>query len=281
MCRSLLKAGFHPFVYDTNPEAVSALVSDGAKAANSPRAVAEQVDVLLLSLPDTPQVEAVAFGEDGIAAGCRKGLVVADLSTVAPATPQRMAAEFGPRGVDWLDSPVSGGPSGAEAASLTIMVGGDEAALERAKPVLSVIGARVEYMGPSGMGATTKIVNQLACGVEMLAMFEAFTVGVAAGIDARRLWEVLHTSTSRCWIMDDLVPSVVLENKFETPRFAIRLLHKDIRIAAETARSLRVPAAATALAEQMYALAEGRGWGDYDQMAVINLYGQACGVEKW
>lgn len=281
MCRSLLKAGFSPIVYDANPLAVAAMAEKGATPAASPREVAQQVDVVSLSLPDTPQVEAVALGDDGIAAGCRNGLVVVDHSTVAPATPQRMADEFRSRGVDWLDAPVSGGPAGAEAASLTIMVGGDENALTRCRPVLDAIGGRVEYMGASGMGATTKIVNQLACGVEMLAMFEAFSVGVAAGIDAKRLWEVLNTSTSRCWIMDDLIPAVVLQNKFDTPRFALRLLHKDIRIAAETAQSLRVPAAATALAEQMYALAEGLGWGDQDQMAVIKLYGQACGIQEW
>jgi 3-hydroxyisobutyrate dehydrogenase-like beta-hydroxyacid dehydrogenase len=136
-------------------------------------------------------------------------------------------------------------------------------------------------MGSSGMGATTKVVNQLACAIEMLAMFEAFTVGVSAGIDATRLWEVLHTSTSRCWIMEDLVKSVVLTNNFDKPRFALRLMHKDIRIALDTANALKVPAAALALSEQMYSLAEALGWGEEDHMAVIKLYGKAAGIERW
>jgi len=280
MCRNILKAGFPLVVCDLDSEAVSALEKEGATSAATAADVAKQVDVLLLSLPNSPEVEEVALGGGGIVEGAHAGLIIGDLSTVAPATPQRMSAEFKPHGVDWLDTPVSGGPAGAEAGTLTIMVGGDPDAVERSRPVFEAMG-RIEYMGSSGLGATTKIVNQLACGVEMLAMFEAFTVGVAAGIEANRLWEVLHTSTSRCWIMEDLVKSVVLTNRFDQPRFALRLMHKDIRIAVETANALRVPAAALALSEQMYSLAESLGWGEQDHMAVINLYGKAAGIERW
>lgn len=279
--RNLLAGGYAPVIYDVNDKAVDALTAEGATAAGSPREVAQRVDVLFLSLPDSPQVIEVATGEDGISAGAREGLIVIDLSTVAPMTPQRLAPELAPLGITWLDAPVSGGPAGAQAGTLTIMLGGDEAAVERCRPILETIGKNIEYMGPSGMGATTKIVNQLAIGVQMLSMFEAFTLGVKAGIDANRLFEVLRTSSSSCWVMENLVKSVVLKNTFDDPWFALRLMHKDLRIALDTARALDVPAAGAALSEQMFAIAESRGWGDLDHMTVIKLYADWAGIDEW
>jgi 3-hydroxyisobutyrate dehydrogenase len=281
MCANLLKDGFPLVVFDLAADSIARLTADGATAAASPADLAGKVDVLLLSLPNAPDVEAVAFGEDGIVTGAREGLVVVDHTTLAPAAAQGFAERIAGAGVSWLDAPVSGGPAGAAAGTLTIMIGGEEAALERFRPVLDCVGGQIEYMGASGLGATTKIVNQLACSIEMLAMFEAFTVGAAAGIPARKLWDVLHTSSSRCWIMEDVTPPVVLENEFDDARFALKLMHKDVKIALETAESLRVPAAGVALSESLYSIAEGRGWGDKDHMAVINLYGEAAGIDRW
>jgi 3-hydroxyisobutyrate dehydrogenase len=281
MARNLLAAGRELVVCDIDAKAVAAIKQKGAKVAASPREVAEQVDVLLLSLPDSPQIFEVTNGAGGIAEGAHKGLVVIDHSTVAPMTPQRLSEELEPLGVSWLDAPVSGGPAGAEAATLTIMVGGDEKVLERCRPILETVGGNVQYMGASGMGATTKIVNQLATGIAMVAMSEAFTLGVTAGIDARRLWEVLRTSSSNCWVMENLVPHAVLENQFDIPRFALKLMHKDMRIAVSTASSLKVPVAAGSLTEQMFAIAEGQGWGEQDHMAIIKLYADWVGIEKW
>jgi 3-hydroxyisobutyrate dehydrogenase-like beta-hydroxyacid dehydrogenase len=280
-CENLLKAGVKLVVHDKNSDAMDRLVATGAKAAASPAEVARLCDVILLSLPDTPQVEDVTFGPDGLIEGARPGQVIVDLSSVAPTTPQRISGLLEPRELHWLDAPVSGGPAGAAAGSLTIMVGGDEAVLDTVRPVLEVIGERIEYMGASGMGATTKSINQLAIGIQMMAMAEAFTVGTKAGIPAKRLYEVLSTSTSRCWVMTELVKNVVLENDFDNPRFAIRLIAKDMRIAAQYATDLKVPSAATALSAQMFSMAEGLGWGDKDQMAVMKLYGDAVGIDEW
>ncbi|WP_099025003.1 NAD(P)-dependent oxidoreductase [Mycolicibacterium palauense] len=280
-CDNLLAAGVNLVVHDQDSAAVGRLVDAGAKAATTPREVAESSDVVLLSLPDTPQVEAVTFGEDGLIHGSREGQTIVDLSSVAPTTPQRIAAQLKPRGLSWLDAPVSGGPAGAAAGSLTIMVGGDEEVLASVRPILEIIGGRVEYMGGSGMGATTKSINQLAIGIQMMAMAEAFTVGTKAGIPAKRLYEVLSTSTSRCWVMTELVKNIVLENDFDNPRFAIRLIAKDMRIAAQYATELKVPAAATALSAQMFSVAEGLGWGGMDQMAVMKLFGNATGIDEW
>jgi 3-hydroxyisobutyrate dehydrogenase-like beta-hydroxyacid dehydrogenase len=281
---SLLRAGFDLVVCDIDTAAVKALEKSGAVAAATPREVAEKVEVMLLSLPDSPQVLEVAIGADGILEGAHEGLVVIDNSTVAPMTSQQLEKQFKPLGVTWLDAPVSGGPAGAEAATLTIMIGGDKEALDRCRGVFDAIGKNIEYMGASGTGATTKIVNQLAVGIETMAMFEAFTLGVAAGIPAQRLYEVLHTSSASCWAMENLIPAVLLTNRqSEEPAawFALRLQHKDMKIAVDTAASLKVPLAAGTLSEQLYAVAEGLGWGNQDQVAAIKLYSDYVGIDKW
>jgi 3-hydroxyisobutyrate dehydrogenase-like beta-hydroxyacid dehydrogenase len=199
-------------------------------------------------------------------------------------TARRLGNELALLGVDWLDAPVSGGPAGAEAGTLTIMVGGKASSFERCRPVLESIGRNIQYMGAAGTGATTKIVNQLAVGIQTMAMFEAFALGVSAGIDARRLFEVLRTSSSGSWVMDNLIPAVLLKNRIrEEPAawFALRLQHKDMRIAVETASALNVPLAAAALSTQLYAVAQGLGWGNQDQVAAIGLYADYVGIHRW
>jgi 3-hydroxyisobutyrate dehydrogenase-like beta-hydroxyacid dehydrogenase len=164
------------------------------------------------------------------------------------------------------------------------MVGGNEAAFERCQPVFKATAKNVRYMGASGMGATTKIVNQLGVGIATMAMFEAFTLGVAAGIDARRLFEVLRTSSSGSWAMEKLGPAVLLANRSrEVPAawFALRLQHKDMRLAVETASALKVPLAMGTLSQQLYAVAEGQGWGNRDQVSAVNLYADYVGIEQW
>ena len=284
MARNLLRAGYALTVYDLQPGVIETFKREGATVAGSPREVAEKVDVLLLCLPDSPDVIAVATGPDGIMSGAHPGLVVMDHSTVAPATPQRLAKEFEPHGVTWIDAPVSGGPNGAEAATLTIMLGGDEKTVDRCRPILQAMGKNIEYMGASGMGATTKIVNNFVTGLTIIAASEALTLGVTAGIDAQRLHQILRTSSAGSWVMENLVPKVVLTNRLSeepAPRFALRLMHKDLRIAVATASALNVPFAAGTLAQQMFAIAEGQGWGNQDHMAVIKLYANYAGIEKW
>ncbi len=284
MAKNLLGAGYKLTVFDVNPAAVQAFVDQGAEAAASPREVAGRVDIVHLMVPDSPEVLAVAIGSGGIMEGARAGLVVIDHSTVAPATPQRLSKEFAEKGMIWIDAPVSGGPTGAAAATLTIMVGGDEATVERCRPILQAMGRNVEYMGPSGAGSTTKIVNNFCAGINIIAVSEAFTLGAASGISPQRLFEVMRTSSAGSWVMENLIPGVVLANRMsEEPaaRFALRLMHKDLRLAVAAASALKVPLAAGSLAEQMFAIAEGQGWGNQDHMAVIKLYANYVGIEKW
>ena len=284
MAMNVIRAGYKLVANDVNPATVESLPKDSVEFVATPKEVAGKTDVLLLSLPDSPDVIQVATGPDGIMAGAHEGLIVLDHSTVAPATPQKLAKEFEPHGVKWLDAPVSGGPNGAEAATLTIMIGGDKTAFEHVRPILQAMGKNIEYMGASGMGATTKIVNNFAAGVNIIAVSEAFTLGVAAGISPARLFEVLRTSSSGSWVMENLIPGVVLANRLSeepAPRFALRLMHKDLRLAVATASALKVPFAAGTLAEQMFAIAEGQGWGNQDHMAVIKLYADYVGIKEW
>jgi 3-hydroxyisobutyrate dehydrogenase len=284
IARNLRRAGYAVAVYDVDPKAVLALEKEGAEPAASPREIAEKADIVHLSLPDSPEVLGVTTGADGIISGAHAGLVVIDHSTVGPMTSRRLARELEPLGVDWLDAPVSGGPSGAEAGTLTIMVGGNQSTFQRCRPVFEAIGKNIQYMGATGAGATTKVVNQLAVGIETMAIFEAFTLGVAAGIDARRLYEVLRASSSGCWAMEKLIPAVLLTDRFrEEPAawFALRLQLKDMRIAVETASALNVPLAMGALSAQLYAIAQGQGWGNRDQVAAIDLYADYVGIARW
>lgn len=279
ICNQLLKHGHDVVAYDLSEEATRVAREAGATIAASPAEVAAVSEWICLSLPDSPQVEGVATGPGGLLEAVTSGTTIIDFSTVAPATARKMASTFVKHGVEWLDAPVSGGPDGARNGTLTIIVGGNEPAFGRARVVLDSVGTHLEYMGPSGAGALTKLVNQLACGIEMMAMFEAFTLGTAAGIDKNRLWEVLMHSASRCWIMEDIMPATMLTGRFDQPRFALRLLHKDIRLAVEAAVEAKSPIVAGTLANQMYALAEARGWGNEDQMAVVKLYGEQTGFE--
>lgn len=284
VAENLRRAGYPMTVFDLGSAAVEAFKTRGASPAGSPREVARNADVIFLSLPDSPDVMEVATGPEGILKGAHPGLVVIDLSTVAPMVPRRLAPEFQKLGMDWLDAPVSGGPKGAAAGTLTIMVGGTRSTFDRCRPVFDAIGTNIQYMGGSGTGATTKVVNQLAVGISTMAMFEAFTLGVKAGIDAKRLHEVLRTSSSGCWVMDNLIPAVLLSNRQrEEPAawFALRLQHKDMRIAVETASALGVPLAAGTLSAQLYAVAEGQGWGNRDQVSAIDLYANYVGIEAW
>lgn len=284
MARNILSAGHELHVYDVNKAAVSTLVDAGAVYADSPAALAAAVDQVHLSLPDSPDVLDVAIGNNGLTHGGNDGLIIVDHSTIAPKVSQQLEADLGVKGIRWLDAPVSGGPAGAKAATLTIMVGGSPEAFEAVRPVLSAIGKNLEYMGGSGLGATTKVVNQLVVGIAAMAMCESFSLAAAAGISAKRTHEVLSKSSAACWVLDKIIPAVLLPNRQdEIPAvwFALRLQHKDARIAVDTARELGVPLAAGSLAAQLYAIAEGQGWGKRDQMATIDLYANYIGIENW
>jgi 3-hydroxyisobutyrate dehydrogenase len=279
MVANLLEAGHELHVHDVRRAAAQPLEEAGAHWATSPRAAAEAAEVVLTSLPGPKEVAAVALGDDGVLQGARAGEVYADLSTSSVGLIQRIAQVAAERDVAVLDAPVSGGPRGAQYATLQIMVGGDETVYERIRHVLLTIGDKVSYMGPVGSGTIAKLVHNMIslCMTQVLA--EGFTLGVKAGVSAERLLEAVRGgSFGQGMALAHHVPEVVLDADFDHPRFALALARKDLGLATELARELTVPTPLAALAEQTLVEALNRGWGGRDAFSAFLIQEERAGT---
>jgi len=276
MATNLVRAGFEVAVYDIRPEAIQALVEVGASAADSSRGVGERSEVLLTSLPDSPQVEEAILGPEGALQGLGEGSVIIELSTIDPLTIKRVAAQAAERGVRTLDAAVSGAPLRAREGTLTIMVGGDPTIFEECRPILDVLGENIFLVGEVGMASTLKLANNLITAVSMIAVGEAFALGVKAGLDPKVLFEVMSKSSADCWALrtrvpvPDIVPEAPSSHDF-APGFTTDLMHKDLGLVLDTARELRVPTPMTALAHQLYRMTSLLGRGGLDFSAVCTL----------
>src|SRR5690348_2428044 len=206
MARNLLRAGHAVTVHNRTPARMAPLVAAGAVAAATPREVAAQVDVVVTCVPDTPDVEAVVIGRDGILSGATAGLLVIDTSTIAPAAARGLAEQAATMGVDVLDAPVSGGEQGAIAGTLSIMVGGRRTAFDRAAPVFAAIGKRATYMGGPGQGQMTKLVNQVVGAATLAAVAEGIVLGTAAGLEPEALVEAIGGGAATSWMWTTLGP---------------------------------------------------------------------------
>lgn len=277
MTKNLLKAGFEVVVVSRSRGPIEAAVALGAKEAANPADLAAQVDVALTCLPMPETVEAVYLGENGLLAGARPGTILVDHSTVSPALNRKIFEAARAKGVHFLDAPVSGGPMGAEAGTLTIMCGGEPEAFAKAKPVFEAMGKVVVLVGPVGSGSVVKLINNLLVGVHTAALAEAFVMGAKAGIDSRVLYEILKHSTGHSYMMDRTVP-LIQERDF-AQRFAIDLLYKDMRIATQLAEELGVPLRLGRVAEAMVGEAQAQGHGREDVAAIIRPLEKAVGVE--
>jgi 3-hydroxyisobutyrate dehydrogenase len=279
MATNLQKAGYELVVHDLRREAAGPHVAAGAVWADTPKAVGQASDVVLTSLPGPPEVEAVALGENGLLAGMRDGAAYFDLSTNSPTLVRRLHQLFLERGIQLLDAPVSGGPSGAESAKLAIWVGGDEGAFREHKTVLDAIGDQVVYAGPIGSGSVTKLVHNCASYILQTAFAEVWTLGVRAGVDALDLWKsVRQGAGGRRRTFDRLIEDF-LPAQFDPSKFQLRLAHKDVALATELGRELGVPMrlANLTLAELTQAL--NRGWGSRDSRVAMLLQEERAGVQ--
>ncbi len=279
MVANLQKAGHDLVVHDVRRSAADPHLERGARWADSPREAAGDAELILTSLPGPKEVEEVALGEQGIIHGAPRGSIYADLSTSSPRLIRRIFPLFAERGIHVLDAPVSGGPQGAQDANLIIMVGGDEASFERARPALQAIGDKVSYMGEIGCGAIAKLVHNMIgiCAAQLLA--EAFTLGVKAGLRAEKLLEAIRgASYGQGYALSRGIPQVVFKGDFDTPRFALALARKDLGLATELAREFDVPTAMAAVAEQAMIDALNRGWGVKDSSAIWMLQEERAGV---
>ena len=277
MARNLMKAGYSLTVNNRSPEPEQALAAEGAQVARTAREVAERSDIVITMLPDSPQVEEVVLGENGVAEGLRAGGLYIDMSSVAPSTARKVAEALQAQGADALDAPVSGGQVGAEQGTLSIMVGGSEEGFERARPIFEAVGKNIVYIGGPGAGQVTKICNQIVVALTIQAVAEALTLARKSGVDAAKVREALLGGFAQSRILD-LHGQRILDGNFK-PGFRIHLHRKDLRLALEAGREQAVPLPATAnVAELMNAMI-AQGLGDLDHSGLAALYAKLAGLD--
>ena len=279
MASNLQKAGYKLVVHDLHRQAASHHLNAGAVWADTPRALAAQVDVIFSSLPEPPDVEAVALGADGLIEGVKPGAAWFDLSTNSPGIVKKLSAAFAAKGAQMLDAPVSGGPQGAASGKLAIWVGGEQAAFERHKAVLDAIGDRAAYIGPIGSATVAKLVHNMSGYAIVCALAETFALGVKAGVEPLALWNAVRQGAAGRRFTFDALVDQFLPGTYDPPAFALKLAHKDVALANALGRELGMPMRICnlALAEMTEALA--RGWGGRDSRAVMLLQQERAGVE--
>jgi 2-hydroxy-3-oxopropionate reductase len=276
MARNLLAAGFRVTVLDVVPAAVEELAAAGATAGSSPRQVAAETDILITMLPDSPEVREVYLGQDGAFEALRPGWLAIDMSSIAPSLARVLAARAQASGAEAIDAPVSGGDKGAIAGTLSIMVGGSEAAFERARPILEVVGSTIVHVGPAGAGQVVKVCNQVVVAVVIEAVSEALVLGERAGVDPARIADVLQGGLAATRVLE-MRRDKFLSGSFE-PGFRIRLHLKDLKNAAELARDTGVALPAAAVVEQLMRAAAAGGRADDDHSALITVLQDLAGA---
>jgi len=277
MAHKLLKAGFEVVVHNRSQAAVKELVEAGATSAESPKAVAEQVDIVFTNLPDSPDVEEIALGKNGILAGAKKGMIFIDHSTIKPSTARKIAETMMEKGVFALDAPVSGGDIGAINGSLTIMVGGDEGALETARPALEAMGKNITHIGAAGAGQVAKCCNQIMVAAQMTAMGELLLFAEKADTDPKKVVEAIQGGAAQCWALDTK-PEKLFEGNRE-PGFKAYMQAKDLGIVMDTARDYGMPLAAASVNTQLFNAMLEMGMSDLDNSAVVGVIEQLAGIE--
>jgi 2-hydroxy-3-oxopropionate reductase len=276
MARNLIKAGYSLVVHSRSRGPVDEIVKAGAKAGTSPRDVAAQCDVLITMLPNSPDVEQVALGPNGIIEGARSGLLFADMSTISPIVSQKVGKALEAKGVAMLDAPVSGGEKGAIDGALSIMVGGDKATFERVLPVFQAMGKTITLLGPLGFGGFTKLANQIIVAVNLTALAEALTLGKKAGLDRELLLTALAGGLAGSKCLDQKKPNYVANTY--NPGFKIDLHYKDLGLIMESARALGVPLPATAVVQELFNALRVKGRGGLDHSGVITLLEDLAGA---
>ena len=277
MTRHLLDGGCELSVFDIDRESASDILSRGASWAGSPRDVAARSEIVFTSLPMPRDVEAVAAGPGGILEGAAPGTILCDVGTTDPDTIRRIAAAAEPAGVQVLDAPVSGGTIGARSASLCIMVGGEETAFARARPILELLGKTILHCGSLGSGAVCKIANNLINLGSYFLVAEAFALGIRAGVQTQTLFDAISNSSGNTQSMQEFPGGLFAGNFAEG--FALDLAAKDVGLATQLGRRLGVPMDSAARIERQYAEALGRGWGKSSAVSVVRLLEERANVE--
>jgi 2-hydroxy-3-oxopropionate reductase len=277
IARNLIKAGHELVVHNRSQGIVQQLVSEGAAAASSPKDVAQQVEFVFTNLPDTPDVETVVLGENGIVEGAHDGLIYVDNSTIKPETARALAQRLAEMGVAALDAPVSGGDVGARNGTLTIMVGGPEAAFEKAIPLFQATGKAWVLVGESGAGQIAKVCNQIIVGAQMVSLAEALITAQKAGVDPSRVVEAIKGGAAQMWTLDVKPPRLFAGNR--QPGFKAYMQHKDLGIVMDTAKTYGIPLPLSAVILQLYTAMLEQGNRELDNSAIISVYESLTGIK--
>jgi len=276
MARNLLTKGHALCVWNRSPERLAPLLAAGATAARSPADLAARSEVVMICVSDTPDVEQVARGPEGILAGLSPGSLVVDHSSISPRATRRLAEAAAGKGAHWLDAPVSGGSEGAARGTLSIMVGGDPRQLERARQYLEAYGTTITHVGPSGAGQIAKIVNQILVVVTQQGVGEALLLAQAGGLDLDTTIDAVKGGAAGSWMLANRGPQMARRDW--RPGFTIDLQQKDLRLALEAADELGVPLPATALVFQLYRALQQRGLGQEGNHALVKALEDLAGI---
>ena len=276
IARNIMKAGFPVVVHNRSRAAVRELAAEGAREAFSPAEVASKTDVVFTNLPDSPDVESVVSGENGMLETARPGQVFGDNSTIRPAAARAIARALLRKGVQALDAPVSGGDIGARDATLTIMVGGDAEALDRVMPILRAMGKTITHVGETGAGQVAKAANQIMVAAQMAAMAELLIFSQKAGVDPRKVVDAIKGGAAQCWTLDVKPQRLFAGNR--APGFKAFMQAKDMNIVLETAREYGIPLPVTAQTAQLFEAMLQMKMAELDNSAVIGVIEALSGI---
>lgn len=278
MSKHLLDAGYNVVGYDVDPEACKKAKANGAEIASSPREVAQRGNPVITILPNSEIVEDVVLGDDGVMAGAAEGSVLIEMTTAYPMSTLKIAKELEKKGMRMLDAPVSGGVVGAEKGTLSIIVGGDQDLFEKCKPLFESMGKNIFYMGGVGSGHTMKAVNNFLSGCSMVATSEAVALATKAGLDPKRVVDVLQVSTGRSYSTELKFPKFVLTRQFDDG-FRIELFNKDLEILTRLGRELKVPMFTANMIHQIFNFALSQGYGPKGHTSIAQLIEEWAGVK--
>lgn len=277
MAHNLIKAGFGVVVYNRTASKTERIVSEGARKADSPRELASEASVVITIVSDTPDVESVILGENGVIEGIKPDSVVIDMSTISPQATLGIAARLGEKGVHMLDAPVSGGEQGAINGALSIMVGGDAEVLKRCQPIFEAMGKNIIHVGSNSMGQTVKLMNQILVAGTLNAVVEALVFAQKSGVDLEKAISAVEGGAAGSWQLTNLAPRIIRRD-FD-PGFMINLMQKDLNLVMETAGELGVPLLATSFVQQMFYSLQSAGEGKSGTQALVKAMERLTGVE--
>ena len=277
MARNLIKAGFEVVVYNRTTSKAEQMVSEGAKKADSPKELARETPVVITIVSDTPDVESVILGENGVIEGIKPDSVVIDMSTISPQATQKIVARLKERGAHMLDAPVSGGEQGAISGALSIMVGGDAQIFKRCQPIFEAMGKNIIHVGSNGMGQTVKLMNQILVAGTLNAVVEALIFAQNSGVDLEKAIDAVKGGAAASWQLSNLAPRII-KRDFK-PGFMVDLIQKDLNLVMGATEVVKTPLPVTSFIHQMYYSLQSAGEGKSGTQALVKAMERLTGVE--